>query len=105
MGAVLSSVVFNTLTLGASAGLSNLWAGIRDNWIGPVFLAAVAIGAFMFIKNQQLTKLILFLVVAAIVGVLIFGGSALFGSNGALKNMFQATANTVGKDNSSGVSN
>ena len=92
---------FSNLVLGA--GLNDLWKSVRDNWIQPVFLAAVAVGAFMFIKSQQITKLIMFLVVAAIVGVLIFFGDKLFGSDGALKNMFGSTAKKVGDDNSAGI--
>jgi hypothetical protein len=92
---------FSNLIVGA--GLTNLWESVRDNWIGPLFLAAVAIGAFMFIRSQQITKLIMFLVVASIVGVLIFFGDSLFGSNGALSKMFKGTANSVGNDNSNGI--
>jgi hypothetical protein len=57
----------------------------------------------MFIRSQQITKLIMFLVVAAIVGVLIFFGDSLFGSDGALSKMFKGTASGIGKDNSSGM--
>jgi hypothetical protein len=98
---LLYSQEFNSLILGA--GLTELWNSIRDNWIGPVFLAAVAVGAFMFIRSQQITKLIMFLVVAAVVGVLIFFGSSLFGTDGALSKMFGNTAKNVGNDNSHGI--
>lgn len=98
----------DTLIIGAGSGLTNLWDGILNNWITPVYLAAVAIGAFMFIRSQQLTKLIMFLVVAAIVGVLIFGGKYLFGDSGESKGftkMFQDTGNQVSKANEGGISN
>lgn len=98
----------DTLIIGAGSGLTNLWDGILNNWITPVYLAAVAIGAFMFIRSQQLTKLIMFLVVAAIVGVLIFGGRALFGDGGQSKGftkMFEATGNKVADANKDGISN
>ena len=102
--------MLDTLIIGAASsnGLNGLWNGILQNWITPVYLAAIAIGAFMFIRSQQLTKLIMFLVVAAIVGVLIFGGRALFGDKGqggALTNMFQATGKSVGDNNSGGLQN
>lgn len=102
--------MFDTLIIGAasSTGLNGLWTGILNNWITPLYLAAVAIGAFMFIRSQQLTKLIMFLVVAAIVGVLIFGGRALFGDGGQSKGftkMFEATGNKVATDNQTGISN
>ena len=66
------------------AGLGNLWTGLRDNWLGPLFLGAVAIFAIMFIKDRAWTKLIAFVGIAAIVGVLIFAGAQLFGPNGSL---------------------
>lgn len=97
--------MFDTLIIGA--GLQEIWDGVLANWITPVYLAAIAIGAFMFIRSQQLTKLIMFLVVAAIVGVLIFGGKTLFsGKNndgGSLTNMFTNTGDKLGNSNSSGL--
>lgn len=98
--------MLDTLIIGA--GLMELWNGILANCITPVYLAAIAIGAFMFIRSQQLTKLILFMVVAAIVGVLIFGGKALFGDGGkggSLTNMFQATGKSIGDNNARGLQN
>ena len=92
---------FSNLFLGA--GLSSLWDSIKDNWIAPLFFAAVAVGAFMFIKSQQITKLIMFLVVAAIVGVLIFFGSDMFGEGGALSNVFKNTADKVAKDGGNSI--
>lgn len=99
-------MLLDTLVLGK--GLADLWSGVLANWITPVYLAAVAVGAFMFIRSQQLTKLIMFLVVAAIVGVLIFAGDTLFGQNGqggALTNMFAKTAEDVGTKNKTGLQN
>ena len=100
-------IMLDTLIIGA-AGLTKLWDGILSNWITPIYLAAIAIGAFMFIRSQQLTKLIMFLVVAAIVGVLIFGGSVLFGNKGqagSLTRMFTSTGEELGNANSSGLQN
>lgn len=97
--------MLDTLIIGGT-GLQEIWDGVLANWITPVYLAAIAIGAFMFIRSQQLTKLIMFLVVAAIVGVLIFGGSALFGNKGqagSLTQMFTSTGNKLGNSNSDGL--
>lgn len=101
----LNLAIMNMTMMLGSTGLTKLWLDVKESWITPVFFCMVAIGAFMFIKQQAITKLILFLVVAAVVGVLIFGGEALFGNNGALKNMFEGTAVKVGKSNASGVGN
>lgn len=101
----LNLAIMNMTMMLGSTGLTKLWTDVKEAWIAPVFFCMVAIGAFMFIKQQAITKLILFLVVAAVVGVLIFGGEALFGSDGALKKMFEGTAVKVGKSNASGVGN
>lgn len=93
-----------TMVMGSS-GLSNIWENILRDWIRPVFLCAVAVGAFMFIKSQKITQLILFLVVAAIVGLLIFAGNDLFGPGGTFKNMFKNTADHVASQNSGGIGN
>lgn len=101
----LNLAIMNMTMMLGSTGLTKLWTDVKEAWIAPVFFCMVAIGAFMFIKQQAITKLILFLVVAAVVGVLIFGGEALFGNDGALKKMFEGTAVKVGKSNASGVGN
>lgn len=101
----LNLAIMNMTMMLGSTGLTKLWEDAKESWIAPVFFCMVAIGAFMFIKQQAITKLILFLVVAAVVGVLIFGGDALFGKDGALKKMFQGTAEKVGNSNSSGIGN
>lgn len=91
------------MTVLMGAGLDGIWRDIRANWIGPVFFCAVAVGAFMFLKNQQITKLLVFLAVAAIVGVLIFAGDALFRDGGALTKIFKGTANNLGNQNAGGI--
>ena len=92
---------FSNLLLGA--GLNSLWDSLKDNWIAPLFFAVVAVSAFMFIKSQQITKLIMFLVVAGIVGVLIFFGQDMFGEGGALSKMFQGTAHKVAEDGGNSI--
>ncbi len=101
----LNLAIMNMTMMLGSDGLQTIWKDVRNNWIAPVFFCMVAVGAFMFIKQQAITKLILFLVVAAVVGVLIFGGEALFGEDKPLSNLFQKTAENVGSKNSSGVGN
>lgn len=79
-----------------SAGIREIWSGILDNWIGPLFIAAVAVFSIVFIKDRAWMKLIGFIGIAAVVGVLVFAGDDLFGSDGSLKNVAQDTAEGVG---------
>ena len=67
------------------AGLGELSQNIIDNWIGPIFLVAIAAFAIVFIKDRAWMKLIGFVGIAAIVGVLIFAGDTFFGENGSLQ--------------------
>lgn len=76
------------------AGLSGLQDTIISDWLGPVFIVAVAAFAIVFIKDRAWMKLIGFVGIAAIVGVLIFAGEAFFGEDGSLKGV----AETAGKD-------
>lgn len=62
------------------AGLQSLWNDVLSGWVKPLFLAAVAVIAIKFLLNRSWTKLIGFVGIAAIVGLLIFAGDALFGS-------------------------
>lgn len=85
--------MFDSLYL--AAGLSTLWTNIQNNWLGPIFLAAVAVFAIMFIKDRAWMKLIAFVGIAAIVGVLVYAGDSLFGKNGNLKNVAQKAAKDI----------
>ena len=67
-----------------AAGLTELWTTVQTNWIQPLFLAAVAVFALMLAKDKAWMKLISFVGIAAVVGVLIFAGDSLFGKDGNL---------------------
>jgi len=67
----------------AGSGLTNLWNTVLKSWITPLFIAAVAVFAIMFIKDRAWMKLIGFVGIAAVVGVLVFAGGELFGSKDA----------------------
>lgn len=72
IGGVDTTEIFGT-------GLNRLWDNILKNWITPIFIAMVAIFALFFIKDRAWMKLIGFVGIAAIVGVLVFAGDDLFG--------------------------
>lgn len=77
------------------AGLSEFWANVLTNWITPIFFAAVAVFAIMFLKDRAWMKLIAFVGIAAVVGVLIFAAPSLFGSSGSLKGVAENAAKTI----------
>lgn len=79
----MNIINFLTAVSMPAAGLNELWSTILSNWITPLYLAAVAVFAIMFLKDRAWTKLIGFVGIAAVVGVLIFAGKALFGGENA----------------------
>lgn len=81
--------------LAASGGLGGLWDTIRTNWLGPIFFAAVAIFAIIFIKDRAWMKLIAFVGIAAVVGVLIFAGEDMFGDSGTLSGTAENLAGQI----------
>jgi len=62
-----------------AAGLTDLWGKVLKNWITPLYIAAVAVFAIIFLKDRAWMKLIGFVGIAAVVGVLVFAGSEIFG--------------------------
>lgn len=77
------------------AGLGDLSENIISNWLGPIFLVAVAAFAIIFIKDRAWMKLIGFVGIAAIVGVLIFAGDTFFGENGSLKGVAEDAGKSI----------
>jgi hypothetical protein len=77
------------------AGLAGLWDSLLANWIGPLFIAAVAVFALVFIKDRAWMKLISFVGIAAVVGVLVFAGGELFGDNKGLQKVAKDQAKQI----------
>lgn len=63
----------------ANTGLRGLWNTVLTDWITPLFIAMIAVFALFFIKDRAWMKLIGFVGIAAVVGVLVFAGADLFG--------------------------
>lgn len=80
-------------------GLGEMKDAIIADWIGPAFIIVVAVTAFIFLKNQQIRELIIFLLIAAVVAVLVFAGDLLFGSDGVLKKGVEEVVNAVNAGN------
>lgn len=77
------------------AGLETLYNDIISNWLGPLFFIAVAAFALMFIKDRAWMKLIGFVGIAAVVGVLIFAGGDLFGKDKGFTKVAKDAGTTV----------
>lgn len=78
------------------AGLSGLWSTILANWVTPLYIAAVAVFAIVFIKDRAWMKLISFVGIAAVVGVLVLAGAEIFGNpNGGLTGVAKNQATQI----------
>lgn len=76
-------------------GLSGLQKTLTDNWVGPIFLLVVGAIGITFLIKREIRKLIVFLIIAAIVGVLVYGAKDLFGSSGSLNKSANNLATNV----------
>lgn len=79
--------MFNHLLASAipmAGGLSSLKDTAISNWIGPIYLIVVAGIAIKLLIGQQMRALGIFVIIATIVGVLIFAGTQFFGSQDAI---------------------
>ena len=76
-------------------GLAGLQEKAINNWIGPAFLLGVAGISIIFIKDRAWMKLLGFLGIAAIVGMVIYFGSQLFGKDGNLTSGVKSLADDV----------
>lgn len=79
----------------AQGGLNSLWSNLLTGWVGPIFIAAVAVFAIVFIKDRAWMKLVSFVGIAAIVGLLVFFGSDLFGKGGKFTSVAKNQANQI----------
>lgn len=61
------------------AGLQSLQNTLINDWIGPVFFIALAVGAIYFVVNREFRKLAVFAGIAVVVALFIFFGNEIFG--------------------------
>lgn len=86
-----------------AGGLNQFWNNILKNWITPIFIAMVAVFALFFIKDRAWMKLIGFVGIAAVVGVLVFAGGDLFGGkNKGLTKTAKGLADNINTVNTTG---
>lgn len=67
-----------------SLALGNLVDTAISDWIGPLFVAAIAVVAVVLLWQRKLAGFITFAAIAVIAALFIFFGGDLFGKNGNL---------------------
>jgi len=77
------------------SGLTNVTNNLLTNWVQPVFILIVAAFSLYFIKNRQFRELGAFVVIATIVGILVFLGKDFFGGQGKLTKSVSNVAKNV----------
>lgn len=83
-----------------AGGLTTIAESLRTNWVAPLFILAVAVVALMLLKDQSWRKLIGFLGIAAVVGVLIFASTDLFGNGSKQGSLTKTASQGAGQINS-----
>ena len=83
----------NDLILGG--GLTSVTNSLLTQWVQPVFILIVAAFALYFIKNRQFRELGAFVVIATIVGIMVFLGKDFFGQEGKLTSSVSKVAKGV----------
>lgn len=86
----------DTLVTMPGQGLGDLWSTILEDWLTPIYLAAVAVFAIVFLKDRAWMKLISFVGIAAVVGVFVFFGDEIFGDGGSLTGTATDLAGDIG---------
>jgi hypothetical protein len=83
------------VTSDGNKGLNGIINGLVGNWIGPAYIILIAIVAVRFVKDRQFRELAAFGGIAAIVGLFLFFGNALFGTRGKVTKSVQDVANGI----------
>lgn len=86
-----------------AAGLSELKNKALNDWVQPVFIVGVAAISIVFIKDRAWMKLLAFLGIAAIVGVVVFAGEDLFGDDGNLTGAAEDVGKSINTVNLAGT--
>lgn len=85
----------NDLVLVPGQGLNGVWENIKNNWIGPILIAIIAVVALILLWQRKIMAFAGFAVVAILASVFVFGGDALFGDGGSLNQTGQNLAGEI----------
>jgi uncharacterized membrane protein YqiK len=75
--------------------LSDLVSTAISDWIGPVFVAVIAVVAIVLLWQKKLAAFITFAAVAVLAGLFIFFGDDLFGKSGNLSGAGKQAAEKI----------
>lgn len=84
----------NYFIFALTGGLEALRKTVVTDWLGPAYLLGVAVMAIIFLKDREFRKLGAFIVIAGVVGALIFAAPELFGKD---KGVTKGVTNAVKK--------
>lgn len=79
----------------SGGGLNGIINKLVGDWVGPAYIILIALVAVHFIKDRQFRELAAFGGIAAIVGLFIFFGNALFGAGGKVTTSVQQVAEGI----------
>ena len=76
--------IANDLIFVQGQGLGNLTNTVISDWLGPAFIAIIAVIAITLAVRKQVMGFLTFALIAVIASLLIFSGDSLFGEKGNL---------------------
>lgn len=80
------------LLYAAGKGLDGLYTEFINNWLGPIYLIAVAVFSVVFLKDRKFRELFSFIAIATVVALLIFFTKDFFGSKGKVTTNIKGAA-------------
>lgn len=83
------------LTLVAGAGLDGLGERVVNDWLGPLFLVAIAITGVVLAFKKQFRQAAVAAAVFVIAGIFIYFAGDFFGESGSLTGAGKSLANEV----------
>lgn len=90
------------MLIAGDPGLGKLQQNLVSNWIGPILFIVVAGFSIKFIISRQFRELAGFLAISAVVGLLVFNATGLFGQNGIFYDIANSFSNKLKGGGSSG---
>lgn len=93
------------MLLTGNAGLGKVYNTLVSNWIGPAFFIVVAGFAIKFIISRQFRELAGFLAISAVVALLVFNASGLFGEGGIFYNIANSFSGSLSNGGAGGFIN
>lgn len=76
-------------------GLSDIYKKFVEDWAGPAFLIIIVVVAIPMIKERQFRNLLIFLVFAAVIGVIVFYGEDIFGKDKGITNATKGLVDSI----------